>query len=181
MHIVIAVITAVAGLIWALNRLQDSGVNLNAFNPFYWWRRRQWQQKYGTKPLHQLDNPMDAAAALLVAMAELKGAVSSDAKQRVVATFQNEFSLDERESLELYASSSYLLRDVANVPAEVGNILKPSVEKLSDQHKVSLINMMAQTSSLDGVATTDQQQLLTNLQRYFQGLDKKSKSWPAGK
>lgn len=177
MHIVIAVITALAGLVWALNRLQESGVNLNAFNPFFWWRRRKWQQLYGTKPLHQLDNPMDAAATLLVAMAELKGSVTSEAKQQVVDTFKNEFSLDEKEAVELYASSSYLLRDVANIPAEASNILKPSVAKLSDQHKTSLITMMANTSSLDGVATSDQQALLINVQQFFKAAEKKSKSW----
>ena len=33
MHIVIAAITAVAGLIWALNSLQRSGFNVSALNP----------------------------------------------------------------------------------------------------------------------------------------------------
>ena len=36
----IGFITALAGLIWALHSLQNAGVNLNAFNPFYWARRR---------------------------------------------------------------------------------------------------------------------------------------------
>lgn len=52
MHILIAFLTTVAGLIWALYRLQNSGVNLNAFNPFYWMHRRKWQKKYGTKAIH---------------------------------------------------------------------------------------------------------------------------------
>jgi len=41
-HIIIGVITAIATLVFALNRLQDSGVNLNSFNPFFWARRRAW-------------------------------------------------------------------------------------------------------------------------------------------
>ena len=45
MHILIAAITAIGGLIWALYRLQNSGFDLNAFNPFYWARRREWEKK----------------------------------------------------------------------------------------------------------------------------------------
>lgn len=41
MHIIIGVITAIAGLLWALNRLNESGFNLNSLNPFLWARRRK--------------------------------------------------------------------------------------------------------------------------------------------
>ena len=34
MHIVIAVITAIAGLFWALNALQRSGFQFSSLNPF---------------------------------------------------------------------------------------------------------------------------------------------------
>ena len=34
MHIIIGVITAIAGFMWALHSLQNAGVDLNAFNPF---------------------------------------------------------------------------------------------------------------------------------------------------
>lgn len=44
MHILIGLITAIAGLVWALHSLQNAGVNLNGFNPFYWMRRRKWEK-----------------------------------------------------------------------------------------------------------------------------------------
>ena len=49
-HIVIGVLSAVAGLIWAMVALQRSGLDLNALNPFLWHRRSQWKKKYGENP-----------------------------------------------------------------------------------------------------------------------------------
>ncbi|MEX2962926.1 hypothetical protein [Microbulbifer sp. TYP-18] len=69
MHILIGIITAIAGLVWALNSLQNSGVNLNAFNPFMWLRRRKWEKSLGTKPMHALTDSMEVAALLVVAVA----------------------------------------------------------------------------------------------------------------
>ena len=41
MHYVIGFITALAALLFALRKLQEAGVDLNAFNPYVWWRRRR--------------------------------------------------------------------------------------------------------------------------------------------
>ena len=65
MHILIGILTAIAGLVWALYRLQNSGVNLNSFNPFFWFRRRKWEKNLHGKQLHRLDKPIDVAAALV--------------------------------------------------------------------------------------------------------------------
>lgn len=52
MHIIIGFITAFAGLVWALNSLQNAGFDLNSLNPFALMRRRRWAKKLGTKPMH---------------------------------------------------------------------------------------------------------------------------------
>lgn len=54
MHIVIGVISALAGLCWALIALQRSGLDLNELNPFLWARRRKWRMLYGTRPIFNL-------------------------------------------------------------------------------------------------------------------------------
>jgi hypothetical protein len=46
MHYLIGLITAVAMLIFALSRLQRAGLDLNALNPFLWYRRAQWKKLY---------------------------------------------------------------------------------------------------------------------------------------
>ena len=55
----IALLGAIAGLIWAINSLEKAGLSLN---PFTWWRRFQWRQKHGVKPLYNLRDPAEVAA-----------------------------------------------------------------------------------------------------------------------
>lgn len=156
MHILIGLLTAIAGLVWALYRLQNSGVDLNAFNPFYWARRRQWQKKLGTKPIHCLDNAMDAAALLLVAMAKLDGDITRESKTEIIALFESRFGLSNQEAVECFASSAYLLRDEINLIGEIKNILAPCSATMSSSQKQSLIDMLDVVGNYDGVLSVDQ-------------------------
>lgn len=160
MHIVIAILTGAAGLIWALYRLQNSGVDLNAFNPFYWMRRKAWERQLGTKPLHRLENSMEAAAVLVVAVAELEGGITRELKENVMGMFCAEFSLPESEATELYASSAYLLRDVMSMEAEVKHILAPSKERFEERHISLLLDMMNKVSQVEGAVTPEQASLI---------------------
>lgn len=89
MHIIIGVLTAIAGLVWALHSLQNSGVDLNSFNPFTWARRRKWEKLYGAKPLYNLVKPMEAAASLIVGTLAQEGIISSDQKMQVISLFNS--------------------------------------------------------------------------------------------
>ena len=103
MHILIGLITAVAGLIWALHSLQNAGVNLNAFNPFTWMRRRKWEKQLGIKPMHALTSSMDAAALLVVAVAKEHGDITRESKLEILSLFEKEFGVKRNRSIEMYS------------------------------------------------------------------------------
>ncbi len=165
MHIIIGLITATAGLIWALYRLQQSGVDLNSFNPFHWLRRKKWEAQVGTKPLHRLDNSMEAAAVLIVAMAELDGTVTRETKSSVLQLFIREFELSEKDAAEMYATASYLLKEAAYLPAEVKNILAPSKDQFQPNQTELLLGMLAQVSTMEGEANQTQTEFLEAVRR----------------
>ena len=165
MHIIIGLITAIAGLIWALYRLQQSGVDLNSFNPFHWLRRKKWEAQVGTKPLHRLDNSMEAAAVLIVAMAELDGTVTRETKSSVLQLFIREFELSEKDAAEMYATASYLLKEAAYLPVEVKNILAPSKQQFQPNQTELLLGMLAQVSTTEGEANQTQTELLEAVRR----------------
>ena len=106
MHIVIAAITAIAGLLWALNSLQRSGFQFSSLNPFLAWRRFQWSRTYGGRPIYKLDRPIDVAAVLLLGVAKADGAITSDQKRELLAMFQSEFSISRDEASDLLLASS---------------------------------------------------------------------------
>lgn len=177
MHIIIGVITAAAGLIWALYRLQSSGVDLNSFNPFFWARRRRWEKQVGTKPLHRIENPMEATAVLVVAMAQLEGIVSREHKKEIVGLFVDEFGIREKTAVEYCASSSYLLKEVLSISGEVKNILNPTKAQFESRHKESLISMMAAVSQSESVATKEQLELLGAVKRELSLVEQQAKKW----
>lgn len=72
MHIVLGVLSAAAGLIWALVALQRSGFDPASLNPFLWLRRSRWRKSYSTRAIFNLDNPMDVAAVLILGTAKCK-------------------------------------------------------------------------------------------------------------
>jgi len=161
MHIIIGIITAIGGLVWALYRLQNSGVDLNSFNPFYWVRRKNWEKQLSTKPLHRLVKPLDAAGVLLVGIAKIEGEISREQKADIINLFQNEFNLDESKSTELFSASSHMLQDVIDLPAEVKYILAPCKEQFQPNQTESLLKMLVKVASIEHAITDMQSKVIT--------------------
>jgi hypothetical protein len=167
MHILIGIITAIAGLLWALHSLQNSGVNLNAFNPFFWYRRHQWSKLYGQKPLYGLDKPMDVAAALVLGSAKLGGELSKEHKQLVLDIFQSEFKLSSGQAQELFASSSFLLQSDDNYANNVDKILARTKDQFNEAQIASTLNLVERVANVEGSATVAQQQFIAQIAAAF--------------
>lgn len=169
MHILITIITAVAGLVWALYRLQNSGVNLNAFNPFYWLRRRAWEKKLTTKPYHVFDRPLEAAALLIVGVAKAEGDLSREMKADILAIFTGTFQLNEAQATQLLASNVYFLKEIDALENEVASILKPVHAQFSEEQKTSLLELLQQTASCEGAINSQQQAVIASVKKAFGG------------
>lgn len=165
MHIIIGLITAIAGLVWALVKLQNSGLNLSALNPFFWWRRNQWQKKVGAQPLHQIEKPMEAVAVLLVAIVKTEGEVSREQKQEIIRLFTSEFKLNNQEAVDLFSASSFMLQAVNDIVHEVKNILAPCKINFSETQAESAIELLTNVSLLDGEISTIQQEIIDATQK----------------
>lgn len=165
MHIIIGLLTALAGLIWALTALQRSGVDLTAFNPGAWSRRRRWRKQYGTKPIFSLQRSMEAAALLIVGMLKQEGEISREQKAAVIDIFQREFHLDEKQAREVFGSSVYLLKDEINLDQSVPGILAPCRDAFTPEQSESLIALLRQVATLEGEANEVQQRILESVSR----------------
>jgi len=170
MHILLGLITAIGGVVWALYRLQNSGVDLNSFNPFHWARRRSWEKKLGTKEIHRLQDPIEAAALLTVAMATLEGEITREQKNEIIALFVQEFGVTKNTAAGYYTSSSHMLKDVMNMSAEVKNILRPTKSDFKQNHVDTLVDMLSKISTAEGAANTEQDLLLKAVIHEFQNV-----------
>lgn len=171
MHILIALISAIAGLLWALHSLQKSGVNLTGLNPFYWMRRRKWEQQYAAKPLHRLDNPMDAAAVLVVGVVKLEGDISREQKRELISLLENEFKISSDQATEMFGSCVYLLKDCLDLSAEVKNILAPAMSRFDAEKSESLLDMLRRAAALEGNTTEAQAELIEAVDAHLSSSD----------
>lgn len=165
MHIVIGVITAIAGLVWALYRLQNSGVDLNAFNPFYWMRRKKWEQQLGTKALHRLEDPVEAAALLVTAVATYETDITRELRGEVTALFVEEFKIASAQAGELFSASLYLLREAGSMEAEMRHILAPSKGKLNALQIESLFRMLHKAAAFEPAAREEKSRLVACVEK----------------
>lgn len=177
MHVVIAVITALAGLLWALNALQRSGFHFSDLNPFLAYRRWQWRKTYGGRPIFKLDSPMDVAAVLLLGVAKADGDITSDQKKHLQGVFQKEFELTRDQAADLLLASSHLIRDEIYIVDHLPKILERSSSKFKPHQVNTLVNLMREVAALDGSINGEQQKLIDATQAYFEARAPKQAQW----
>lgn len=174
---IIAVISALAGLIWALTALRNTGFHFSSLNPFLAVRRWRWSRDFGAKPIFKLDRPMDAAAVLLVAIAKADGIMSAEQKQELLGMFQHSFELTANEASEMLTSTIYLLRDELSIAENVDKILERSASRFEPPQVAELLRMMRKLAAMDGSVNTEQGRILSATERFFERRHAPHKKW----
>jgi len=177
MHYVIGLITAIAGILFALNRLQNAGLDLNAFNPFLWYRRAKWRKKHGSKALYSLDKPMDVAGLLLLATAKCEGEVSSTQKQQLMAIYGQEFHLTTDEATGLLVASAFLLKDEVSVVDQLGKITERSRPRFTAEQVDSILELMERVARIDGPPNAEQERLMERTRQVLHVAQGTARKW----
>lgn len=146
MHIIIAVITAIAGLVWALNSLQRAGFDLNSLNPFYWFRRKRWEEKQ-VNPLHSLERPRDLAGLLMFAVLRQAGDPTEEQKTHLMSLYSTELKFSEKESSDMYSLASYLISTDPNYTNKVPDIMALSLTTATKQQLSSIPDLVHQVAT----------------------------------
>lgn len=177
MHIVLGVLSAVAGVIWALVALQRTGFTASSLNPFLWYRRSQWRKKYGTHPLYNLEDPMDVAAVLVLGTAKCEGEISTGQKQAILGIFEKEFKLDRDTASDLLLASAHLIRDEVYLLDRLDRILERSSTHFSQSQAGSLLAMMTRVGTLESALNEEQRKLIVATEHYFEKLYSRKQQW----
>lgn len=177
MHIVIGVITAIAGLIWALTALQRTGFDLSALNPFTWARRRRWHKMYGAKPIHNLALPIETATVLIVGILKEEGEISREQKEAVLEIFSEDFNLGIDKATEAFASAIFLLKDEINFHQDVKNVLALSKDKFTPDQVESLITILNRVASMEGKPTDSQRVIIQTVERELLTDNARQSTW----
>jgi hypothetical protein len=110
---------------------------------------------------------MEAAALLLVATAKLDGEITREQKRFVTQLFITEFSVTEKVANDLYATSSYLLKDVDNIVGEVRLILEPCKDAFKPNHIATLVEMLHKVAGEESSPTVAQNELILEVRKHL--------------
>ncbi|MEL7296640.1 MAG: TerB family tellurite resistance protein [Pseudomonadota bacterium] len=161
MHVLIAFLTAVAGLLYALERV---GIDLGWLNPWAWKRRRAWRNRMTGNPVFRIDSPLDAIALLAAATAKIDGDISIEEKEKLKELYQSTFNMTEQDAVQLFGSSIFLLGPGDEVYPNVEKILKPSLDSFTDEQKNLSLSLIREVAALGTGATDTQRQFVEEIE-----------------
>ena len=170
MHVLIGLLTAIAGLIWALVAMQRAGISLSS--PFALFRRYQWNRNYSRKPLHSLNEPMDVVAVLLLGLAKCEGEISAEQKKQLLSMFEQEFKISSDEASDLLLASVHLIRNEIYLVDQIDKVLEPSLSRFTDAHIRAVDTLMMRVASIEGPPNEEQLKLIEAVRCQF-GLGKR--------
>lgn len=155
MHLIIGFLTALATLLFALDRL---GIDLGWFNPWAWKRRRAWLKQATGNPAYGLDRPIDAMSLIATAAAKIDGDLSIEEKSSLKTLFQDTFNQSEKDAAQLLGSSVYLLGPGDDVFPFPERVLNRSLDSFSDAQRKSSMELLSEVINIGGGPTELQEQ-----------------------
>jgi uncharacterized tellurite resistance protein B-like protein len=120
MHILVAVVTALGAIgviLWRLHMAAEAAKGLaeTASDARGLFRRWRWQRKLASNPLDLVQDPREAAVAMMVSVAQSDGAMTDRERQVIIAELVARIGATERQAEELLAHGRWLTRDVRDV------------------------------------------------------------------
>lgn len=170
MHILLALVAALGTLgiiLWRLHMAAEAAKGLaetanEARGLIRGWR---WRRKLAKNPLDLVQDPREAAAALMVAMAHSDGVLTERERQVILAEAVCRFEATERQAQELLAHARWLTRDVRDVDQCIAR-LAPLIRRTCDPDQIcDVIEMVSKVAAAEGAPGAVEQQALDGLKR----------------
>ncbi len=177
MHIVLALLGTIVTILVLLSRLANAGIDLGGLNPFLWNRRRKWRKKHDGNPIFRVDEPLDATAILMVAIAKSDGDMTREDKTLLLNLFETKFNLSKKNAAGLLISSSYLLADGAELKRSIPKFLAPSKASFTDTQAESAMVLMTQIAHSTDTTHPNTKEMLQIIKQELTPSQETEKTW----
>ena len=177
MHIILGFLGSVVTILWLLHRLAEMGIDLGGLNPWLWQRRRKWRSQHDANPVFAVEDPMEATALLMTAVAKADGDMSSTEKQHLLELFQSEFRLSKRDAAGLLISSVHLLGRGDEVRENLEGVMKPSIEAFSQEQAESAADLISRVADVEGARSELQSELIAGAKKVLEARSQVSGKW----
>ncbi len=167
MHIIIAVLGALAAAFWAfthfMNAANEGREAIGEVKGVI--RRGKWNRRVDQRLIENLSDPREAAAILMVQIAAYDGAVTDRQKAQIVSDMRAAFDADEETAEGLYAFGRMAVGEINDAGNSVRKILRPVTEVCTVDEKASFIEVLDRTAEIEGEPTDIQRGLIAEARR----------------
>ncbi|EAR07303.1 hypothetical protein MED297_07306 [Reinekea sp. MED297] len=157
MHIIIGFLTALASVLYGLERL---GIDIGWINPWAWNRKRKWLKQFNANPAFSIKNPLEAVALLMTAVAKADGDMSADEKSKLLTLFTVKLKQSEEEASSLLGSCVYLLNQNDEILVNPEKVLTLCLPEFTEAQKSSTVDLLDSIANVAGHPTSTQKQFI---------------------
>jgi len=155
MHILVAIVSAlgiVGVILWRLHMAAEAAKGLaeTASDARGLFRRWRWQRKLATNPLDLIEDPREAAVAMMVALAQSDGAMTDRERQVIITELVARIGATERQAEELLAHGRWLTRDVQDIDYCLDKLAPLIKRQCSPEQNRDVLEMLYSVASVEG-------------------------------
>lgn len=167
MHIVLAVLGALAAAFWAFAYfVRAAGEGREAVRDATGViRRGRWNRRVDQRLIENLSDPREAAAVLIYQIAAYDGAVTDRQHDLIVADMRATFETDGETAEGLYAFARMAVGQINDAANSVRKILRPVLDVCTDDEKQALVAMMERAAEIESSPTDAQRRLVAETRR----------------
>ena len=157
MHILLAILGAastIGMILWrargaahAAHEVVDAAQGVRLF-----FRRTKWRKKVNTDMLKRIDDPREAAAAMMVAIAEQDGLLTQRMSETLIGMMMSEFQVAERQADELMQRGRWLAKDAGDLGQFLRRLSAPVRRHCTAAERAALQEMLLGSVDRDGAS-----------------------------
>jgi uncharacterized tellurite resistance protein B-like protein len=155
MHILVAIVSIlgiIGVILWRLHMATEAAKGLaeTASDARGLVRRWRWQRKLARNPLDLIQDPREAAVAMMVAVAQSDGAMTDRERQVIVTELVARIGATERQAEELLAHGRWLTREVHDIDYCFDKLAPLIKRQCSPEQHHDVLEMLYSVASVEG-------------------------------
>lgn len=168
MHIVLAIVSAIGAIAFFIiraNYVVQASRELGeaAGDAGGLFRRFLWRRQTAVDLVRKIDDPRQAAAVMMCAVAQSDGHLTEAEKTAILDQMRGPLELDGPEAIELFAHAHWLVGDMKDLSAMLRRASKPIAERCTAAEKAELLDMLSAVAAADGEASGIQTDAIARL------------------
>jgi uncharacterized tellurite resistance protein B-like protein len=165
----LAIMGAAGALLWRMSNTADAARQVvdTADDAQGLLRRWLWRRKTRVDLLGEIQDPREAAACMMVAVAQTDGALSDREHTAIIEAMVQNFQSTTEDADAMFARARWLVRDAADAASCFTRLQSVIMKSLAEQERRDLITMLTTVATADGEIRQAERDAIARLREHL--------------